>query len=41
MSEMGTFRIAVEVENTASPGERRRVTGVLVDAGPVPAAAFA
>lgn len=33
MSEMGTFRIAVEVENPARPGERRRVTSVLVDTG--------
>lgn len=33
MSEMGTFRIDVEVENPAHPGERRRVGNVLVDTG--------
>ena len=33
MSDMGTFRIAVEVENPARPGERRRVEHVLVDTG--------
>lgn len=33
MSDMGTFRIEVEVENPARRGERRRVTGVLVDTG--------
>lgn len=30
---MGTFRIDVEVENPARPGERRRVHNVLVDTG--------
>jgi hypothetical protein len=30
---MGTFRIDVEVENPARPGERRRVENVLVDTG--------
>jgi clan AA aspartic protease len=33
MSEMGTFRVDVEVENPARPGERRRVERVLVDTG--------
>lgn len=33
MSEMGTFRIDVEVENPARPGKRRRVESVLVDTG--------
>lgn len=33
MLEMGTFRIEVEVENPARPGERRRVENVLVDTG--------
>ena len=33
MSEMGTFRIAVEVENPIRPGERRRIAGALVDTG--------
>lgn len=33
MSGVGTFRIDVEVENPARPGERRRVERVLVDTG--------
>lgn len=33
MSDVGTFRIDVEVENPARPGERRRVERVLVDTG--------
>ena len=33
MSDMGTFRIEVELENPARPGERRRVGNVLVDTG--------
>ena len=33
MPGMGTFRIEVEVENPARPGERRRVQNVLVDTG--------
>ena len=33
MSDMGTFRIDVEIENPARGGERRRVTNVLVDTG--------
>lgn len=33
MSEMGTFRIEVELENPARPGSRKRVTNVLVDTG--------
>lgn len=32
-SEMGTFRIAVEIENPARPGPREVVPGVLVDTG--------
>ena len=31
--EMGTFRIAVEIENPALPGRRQRVESVLVDTG--------
>jgi predicted aspartyl protease len=33
MADMGTFRVDVEVENPARPGERRRVERVLVDTG--------
>src|SRR5687767_1165279 len=33
MSDMGTFRIAIEVENPALPGQRRTVPSVLVDTG--------
>ena len=33
MSDMGTFRIDVELENPVRPGERRAVRGVLVDTG--------
>jgi len=29
--DMGTFRVDIEVENPARPGERRTLTGVLVD----------
>jgi predicted aspartyl protease len=32
-NEMGTFRIAVEIENPARPGPRETVPGVLVDTG--------
>jgi predicted aspartyl protease len=32
-SDMGTFRVDVEVENPARPGERRTVKSVLVDSG--------
>lgn len=39
--EMGTFRVDFEIENPASPGERRTVHSALVDAGPAPAAAAA
>lgn len=31
--EMGTFRVDVEIENPAHPGERRALRGVLVDTG--------
>jgi predicted aspartyl protease len=31
--DMGTFRVAVEIENPARPGERRTLTSVLVDTG--------
>ena len=31
--EMGSFRVDVEIENPASPGERRRLESVLVDTG--------
>lgn len=30
---MGTFRVDVEIENPARPGERRTLTSVLVDTG--------
>lgn len=33
MSEMGTFRVAVEIENPARPGSRLRLDSVLVDTG--------
>ena len=32
-AEMGTFRVDIEIENPARPGERRTVTSVLVDTG--------
>jgi predicted aspartyl protease len=33
MSDMGTFRTNVQIENPASPGERRVFQNVLVDTG--------
>lgn len=33
MVDVGTFRVDVDVENPARPGERRRVERVLVDTG--------
>ena len=33
MSDMGTFRTDVEIENPARPGERRALHNVLVDTG--------
>jgi len=33
MSDMGTFRTDVEIENPARPGERRALRNVLVDTG--------
>jgi len=33
MSDMGTFRISIEIENPARRGERRTLTNVLVDTG--------
>ena len=33
MSDMGSFRVDIEVENPARPGERRDVRSVLVDTG--------
>ena len=33
MADMGTFRVDVEIENPASPGERRTFRNVLVDTG--------
>ena len=33
MDDMGTFRVDVEIENPARPGERRLVKSVLVDTG--------
>jgi hypothetical protein len=32
-SDMGTFRIDIEIENPARPGARRRLSSVLVDTG--------
>ena len=33
MTDMGTFRTDVEIENTARPGQRRLLRAVLVDTG--------
>jgi predicted aspartyl protease len=33
MTDMGTFRTNVEIENPARPGERRQLSNVLVDTG--------
>jgi predicted aspartyl protease len=33
VTDMGTFRIDVEIENPARPGARRRLESVLVDTG--------
>jgi predicted aspartyl protease len=33
MTDIGTFRIDVEIENPASPGDRRTFRNVLVDTG--------
>jgi predicted aspartyl protease len=33
MSDMGTLRVAIELENPALPGQRRALTRVLVDTG--------
>lgn len=33
VDEMGTFRVAVEIENPLRPGERRALSSVLVDTG--------
>lgn len=33
MTDMGTFRITVEIENPAKPGPRRSISNVLVDTG--------
>ena len=33
MTDMGTFRVDIEVENPARAGERRKLTAVLVDTG--------
>src|SRR6266508_5830906 len=32
-SDMGTFRVDIEIENPARPGERRTLRSVLVDTG--------
>lgn len=32
-NDMGTFRIDIEIENPARPGERRAIRSVLVDTG--------
>ncbi|MGH7603891.1 MAG: retroviral-like aspartic protease family protein [Gemmatimonadaceae bacterium] len=31
--QMATFRVSVEIENPAKPGDRRRIDSVLVDTG--------
>ena len=31
--DVGTFRVDVEIENPARPGERRKLRSVLVDTG--------
>ena len=31
--EMGTFRVVIEIENPARPGQRRTIKSVLVDTG--------
>ena len=33
MSDMGTFRIGIDLENLATPGVRLQLTGLLVDTG--------
>ena len=33
MSDMGTFRITIEVENPLRPGQRRSIASALVDTG--------
>ena len=33
MSEMGTFRIDIQIENPSRPGQRRALQSVLVDTG--------
>lgn len=33
MSDMGTFRVDIEIENPARPGKRRALKSVLVDTG--------
>jgi predicted aspartyl protease len=33
MSDMGTFRIDIQIENPARPGERRELRSALVDTG--------
>src|SRR4051812_24225824 len=33
MTDMGTFRISIEIENPALPGPRERLDNVLVDTG--------
>ena len=33
MTDMGTFRVMIEVENPLAPGVRRAIPAVLVDAG--------
>jgi predicted aspartyl protease len=33
LDEMGSFRVDIEIENPARPGERRTLTSVLVDTG--------
>ena len=32
-ADMGTFRVDVEIENPANPGEKRTISSVLVDTG--------
>src|SRR5450759_868560 len=32
-ADMGTFRVDVEIENPANPGEKRTISSVLIDTG--------
>ena len=34
-ADMGTFRVTIEIENPARPGERRTINSVLIDTGSI------